>query len=139
MKLYHFSKAEPWPAIRASRELRPLWTSSASKAGAALTVHFSDSDDPQTLPWALMDSRPIRFAVEIPDDQALSWQEWGREFIEPEGWYSLGVKNKWAPPEHALTSVNIGADHWFVSEHAVPASSWIEVVDLRDGSHLWPL
>lgn len=127
MLLYHFTDPSHWERIVASGVIRAQWPRDPDDLPDLVrTVHLSASPDPTSLPGNL-DTRPIRITADVPDSEAHRWVPWA--------WGHL-------PPGAAstLTSTRFGGEpgNWYVVERPLPASEWVEVVDLVARVPLWP-
>ncbi|MGW6704730.1 hypothetical protein ACWGDE_07545 [Streptomyces sp. NPDC054956] len=132
--LYHFTKPEHWPAIDASGCLEPRW--GAAGGDVPKTVHLSDSQDRELLPWAFRADYPIRFQVQIPEADAHEWHPWGKKHVPSNAHQSLGIPVR-RPDGWHLSQWNQGSAHWRVVERLIPRLEWIEVVDLEHNTVLW--
>jgi hypothetical protein len=133
--LYHFTKPEFWAQIRTAGVLIPRWPEGGS---APKTVHMTDSDNPDDLPWRFAEGRTVRMELRIPEAQAQRWVEWGELHVPPQFHQSLGIPVK--TPEHPegyISAWNQGSERWFVVTREVPAAEWGPVVDIETGQELW--
>lgn len=128
MRLYHFTDA--WPEIKESDVILTSW----ARNGSAQSVHLSQNDDAQTLPWGTLRDSRYRIAVDIPEADVLPWIPWARRYLPPEEQWSLAAPSSGVPIPNQW---NGQPDEWFISEHPISSERWVEVTDLRAGETVW--
>ena len=145
MRLFHFTAARFWPAIKASSFLKVVDSNiSVEQAHAGPDVVWltteSDADANRTpmLQIARIDAQggyhpldeyknELRLTVEIPDAEAYWWPRWSRHHgISDMVYDALAAGALPAQPED-----------WYVVTRSVVADEWCEVIDTRTGTVLW--
>jgi hypothetical protein len=125
MRLNHFTCIENLPAILSSGHLLVTESNVSRKrehAGPDV-VWLTTSDDPSLghgLQGSSADKTRIRFAVGVPKREVARWHDFAREFGMERG----------AISELAAAG---GSGTWRVIRRPIPASEWLEIIDLRSG------
>jgi hypothetical protein len=122
VKLYHFTSEVHLPRIVGSGELRVTETNArASREHAAPDAVWLTSDPrPQVQGWkrgSAVDKTAVRFTVEVPRGDVMSWAAFCRLHRVPNAWRRALADV--ARPSKPST--------WFLVFRPIPRAEWVEV------------
>ncbi|AXE23523.1 hypothetical protein C0216_08660 [Streptomyces globosus] len=102
---------------------------------------MSESDDQDSLPWAIRDGKTIRFELRIPSAEAHHWFDWARRDgnVPHRSYIGLGIPVATPEDPEFVNQWNQGSKHWYVIERPIGSDEWVKVVDIETGAALWPL